>query len=73
MNKKRFTELAYKTKAEECNYFDWCFLLKECCSKNAFEDREKGEYKPCLVMKNKKCDYYETAIKPFLNYEVENG
>ena len=56
MNKEKFEKLAYKTGAATCSNFDWCYLLKECCSKG-------GDYKPCLVMKNKKCDFFDKYIK----------
>ena len=52
MNKERFEKLAYETGAANCTYFDWCYLLKECCGKD-------HDYKPCLVMKNKPCPYID--------------
>lgn len=53
--KRNFIELATKTQARTCIYFNWEYVKPLTCLK---EDK----IKPCVMLKNQKCPYYKKGI-----------
>lgn len=55
ISRKRFERLAEKTGAVNCDRFDWCYKITECCSMGGHD-----AYGRCLVMDGKTCEYLES-------------
>ena len=54
ISRKRFEQLAEETGAENCDRFDWCYKITECCSMDGHD-----VYGRCLVMDGKQCEYFD--------------
>ena len=54
ISRKNFELLAQKTGAENCDRFDWSYLITECCSSG------HDIYGRCSLMDGQTCHYYDS-------------